>query len=919
MVPKKSESIKLRIFGIIAVAVAIIELLLCFTGPIAFIPKPSLVFFPVVSASLTDEENAGVTALLEREIALIKSYAIVSQSFIEEYFIRTDPEFDRSKLKPGNYLEANEIARELDMERFATANIYKYYNSCDLSISIRDVRSGDIMRSYSFASDSLENLLKGIGKNGTELDIQENLKNETRGINFTDFLVLGLLALQLALGLLALSGREPGILAEIVWAPALILFLFAFIHAQSANLDYMQRFIATQGLIHLARSTALEQFYAFLRYGPILLVNGWYYIYRTIEKKREDMINRKKHWLNLWVTPWALPWVVTSALLFALSFPSVVNLEGFAFLAWFCLIPLFLVLLTESPAMGIFYGTLFGVLQALIINYWHGTYKYVTLHLITIGFFVQFLLFMVALVWLIRMSGKWGFLVVTTVWVFFDYCRSISVLGYPWGLIGTTQYRFLSLIQIASLTGVWGISFIILLCNASLAWTLAAPAFGWIWTGRRTAPCASLENRSPGPWKRWLTTIQSVIRERRTLLPVGIFMAILVVSLITGAIILGKMQAKLYNHSEIPKATIVLVQQNTDPRKHAYKENLERLMELTDEALRSLPDTPDLVVWPEGGTKLDIRYWTQPEKKESHWGRLMAKFVDYQKGMGSWLLTGTQDHKMLFSETGEKKKKNFNSSVLLDPQGNIKDFYHKMHLVPFSEHFPLDKERFAGLYELFQKFDISNWGIGEKRLVFQHDKMRFVTPICFEDVFSDHVRRFVLGDADIIINISNDFWSLSPVEGRQHGILALFRAVENQRPLLRSTSSGYTVYIDAVGRIHPGSPEPYTAGYTVAHVPLPDKQLTVYTRWGDWFPLFCGLVCGFTLLILGIMKSYPAWIKKPNIFKLRNKTDIMQHSDASSLGDHSCPPGKEQYQANSCLYYIDKIIICNYNNYIRSL
>jgi len=208
--------------------------------------------------------------------------------------------------------------------------------------------------------------------------------------------------------------------------------------------------------------------------------------------------------------------------------------------------------------------------------------------------------------------------------------------------------------------------------------------------------------------------MQSVIKNPRTLLPIGIFIAVFAVSLITGSIILRKMQAKLYDHAELPKATIVLIQQNTDPRKHEYKENLKRLMELTDEALLSLPENPDLVVWPEGGTKLDIRYWTKPEKKESHWGRIIAEFVDYQNNLGTWLLTGTQDHKMLLSETGEKKKKNFNSSVLLDPQGGIRDFYHKMHLVPFSEHFPLDKVRFAGLYELFQKFDISI-GASEKK------------------------------------------------------------------------------------------------------------------------------------------------------------------------------------------------------------
>ncbi|MCK5202179.1 MAG: apolipoprotein N-acyltransferase, partial [Spirochaetales bacterium] len=97
---------------------------------------------------------------------------------------------------------------------------------------------------------------------------------------------------------------------------------------------------------------------------------------------------------------------------------------------------------------------------------------------------------------------------------------------------------------------------------------------------------------------------------------------------------------------------------------------------------------------------------------------------------------------------------------------------------------------------------------------------------------------------------------------------ALFRAVENQRPLLRSTSSGYTVYIDATGRVHPGSPEPYTAGYTVARVPLPEKRLTVYTRWGDWFPVFCGIVCGLTLLILSIVKGFSRLM---NIYSKRVK------------------------------------------------
>jgi len=72
---------------------------------------------------------------------------------------------------------------------------------------------------------------------------------------------------------------------------------------------------------------------------------------------------------------------------------------------------------------------------------------------------------------------------------------------------------------------------------------------------------------------------------------------------------------------------------------------------------------------------------------------------------------------------------------------------------------------------------------------------------------------------DVILNMSNDYWSLSPVEGRQHGILSLFRSVENQRPVLRSTSSGYTVYIDATGQIQPGALEHYREGTLIARVP----------------------------------------------------------------------------------------------------
>ncbi len=845
----------LRIFGLLAVAVAVTELILCFTGPISFIQRPTLMLFPPFTTSLSAEQIAEISAFIEKQIALTNSYSITSHSFIEEYFIRTYPEFDKSKLKPVDYQEAQKIAQELELERFAIAWIYSTSNHFEITVSIRDVKEGAILRSGRFVSESLETMLQGIGKDGEPLDMREALAVQTKGTGFTDYLVLVLLWLQLIVGVLALVGCDPGLLVEIVWAPALILFVFAYIYALSANMDYVQRYIASSGQLQLAESTALEQLYAVLRYGPLLILNGVYYVCQR--KRRAGQVAGRQNWIRRYITNWGLPWVLLSAALFGFSFPSMIRLDGMGWLAWISIVPLLLVLITSKPTMGVFYGVVFGTLQALIINYWHGTYDYVSLHLITIAFVVEFFLFMIPLVLLIKLKRKWGFLIVPAVWVVFDYVRSIGILGYPWGIIGTTQFQFLPIIQIASITGVWGVNFVVLLCNASIAWALAGSVFQWTWLGGGSAPNTAIPTSIGTPWRNFTARVKTRALHLQSLFPIAVFLGIFGICVVTGTVILFRVQHRLYGRPDIERATVVLLQQNTDPRKHEYRQNFEKLMELTDQALLQMPSKPDLVAWPEGGFKLDIRYWSMPERQESYWGRVVKEFRDYQKGLDTWLMTGTQDHIMILDPQGERIRRNFNSSVLLDGQGDINGFYHKINLVPFSEYFPFDKEKFVRLYEMFQKYDISNWGIGNDRVVYQHEKMRIATPICFEDAFSDHVRRFVLQDVDIILNMSNDYWSLSPVEGRQHGLFSLFRAVENHRPVLRTTSSGYTVYIDAVGRIQPGSPEPYTEGYVVAHVPLPETKFTLYTRWGDWFPIACAIAVLASVLwaaVLGMLK-----------------------------------------------------------------
>lgn len=856
---------RLRVFGALAAAVAIAELVLCFRGPIAFVQKPSLVVFPPFAAGLTEEQVVQLAAFAERQLALTRSYQIVSLSFIEDLSVRTRPDFDRSTLRPRDYQQAQQVARELSMERFGLCWAYAGEEQWTLSISIRETTGGAILRSGVFSSRTYEDLLEGLDLEGRAFDFRTPLAASTRGLGPTDWLVLALLGLQLVVGALALFGREPGLLVEVVWAPALVLFVFAYIFARSANMDYVQRYIASGGELRLAASTAAEQLRAALRFGPLLLLDGAWYVLQRLRGR-----GRASGALTAHFRRWALPWVVLSAALFGFSFPSAISLEGLGPLAWFALVPLFLVLLSAAPAMGVLYGVVFGALQGMVVNYWLGTYNYVTLHLVTIAFAAQYLLFMVLLVGLIRLSGRWGFLTAAAAWLLFDYVRSIGLLAYPWGLIGVTQYRFLPLIQIASLGGVWAVDFVVVLGNSALAWALAG------WAGAdpaRAAPVGAAPPAAPATVPPPAGTAPVRTPRRAWLLPLGVFAAVFVVSLAAGGAILWSVRRRLYGDPATPRATIVLLQQNTDPRKHEYEANTQRLKALTDQALAELPARPDLVAWPEGGFMLDLTYWGDAQRADSSWGRQVLEFRAYQEALGIWLLTGTQDHERVSfeSEVASALQRDFNSSVLLDDRGRITAFYHKMRLVPFSEYFPLDKGRFAALYAVFQEYDISDWDVGTQRTVYAHPKMRFLTPICFEDVFADHVRRFVAQGADLILNMSNDYWSLSPVEGRQHGVHALFRAVENQRPLLRTTCSGYTVHVDAAGQIQPGSPQPYTPGYVIARVPLPsaaDLPLTLYTRWGDWFPLTCAaalaagsLAAGFTLGVRRLRRV--RWPRRP--------------------------------------------------------
>jgi apolipoprotein N-acyltransferase len=198
------------------------------------------------------------------------------------------------------------------------------------------------------------------------------------------------------------------------------------------------------------------------------------------------------------------------------------------------------------------------------------------------------------------------------------------------------------------------------------------------------------------------------------------------------------------------------------------------------------------------------------------------------------------------------------NAVMLFERGNLTKLYRKMHLVPFTEHFPYEKQ-FPWIYQALKNADTHFWEKGSEATVFSLPAFSFSSPICFEDTFGYLSREFVRNGAEIIVNLTNDAWSKSLPAQNQHLSMAVFRAVENRRSMARSTASGQTCAVDPNGRVIAMAP-PFTESWITAELPIM-KTTTLYTRWGD-FSAWIFVIAAGALLILGFISHILRTVKK---------------------------------------------------------
>ena len=368
-------------------------------------------------------------------------------------------------------------------------------------------------------------------------------------------------------------------------------------------------------------------------------------------------------------------------------------------------------------------------------------------------------------------------------WVAVELART-RITGFPWGLLGTTQVDNIPLSRIASVTGVSGISFEIMLVNA---------AFAAVYLGQR-------EKRS------------------RLLLATVIAAAIL-------------QAGRLVPAPAIPADdTAVLVQANvpilegSDWTKEYFNQTLRDLTEISLDS-HGGPSHSDLIVWPENPAPF---YTSDPLFRDA--------VSNVARQSNAWVLAGSIGIRNA-GGTPDQPTAIYNSASLVSPNGEWVSRYDKVHLVPFGEYVPF-KQIFSFAGGLTK--EVGDFSRGTSRAPLDAGGTRLGVFICYESIFPDEVRQFVNHGAQALVNMSNDGWYGDSGAYAQHLKQSRMRAVENNRWLLLDTNTGVTASIDPNGRIVASAPRKTRTALRAPYAL--SSSTTFYTRHGDWFAYLCAII-----------------------------------------------------------------------------
>ncbi|MBD3180758.1 apolipoprotein N-acyltransferase [Candidatus Poribacteria bacterium] len=485
-----------------------------------------------------------------------------------------------------------------------------------------------------------------------------------------------------------------------------------------------------------------------------------------------------------------------SGVLLILAFPGI-NLSS---LAWVALVPLLVAVYDANWKQSLISGLISGFVYFVGTLNWFmalGPFSsifWVVLGLLVLSLYVSCYVIIFAgtinyinRFWInFKRNGMGVFQRITyilfaaAVWTGMEILRGHVATGFPWVALCHTQWRNLPILQLCSVTGMYGITFLIVSINA---------AFALFVIDIRT-------------WK---------LSAKAALVP----LVFLILSLIYAGFALNQSPTD-------EKIKIALIPGNIRQKDKIMSWGradwiFNRYARITNRAAK---ENPDLIVWPE----------TSVPRYTFSAGFVPLEVKTLVKNWGAYFLIGSP-HKVW-----EGRRKTYNGAFLLSPDGEIMDLYYKMHLVPVSEYFPMKEF----LPEKIQRMvvGVSDWDAGSKYTIFSMPPAKFGLSICFESIFPGISRKFASKGTNLAGIITNDAWFEGTYAPEQHLSMAPFRAVENNTSVFRCANNGISCIIDPWGRIgnvlEPNADDEYTFGEAMLH-----PGGTIYTRLGDYFPWAC--------------------------------------------------------------------------------
>ena len=518
--------------------------------------------------------------------------------------------------------------------------------------------------------------------------------------------------------------------------------------------------------------------------------------------------------------------LLASAFVLAASFPGFLTDDGIAPLVFVALIPVFMVIRNTTWRCVWFHGFLFGLVYYFFFNYWLKGFHALAIVIAPVIKGGEMLLLFLALKAIDEAFPKKGYILKGAVWAAYAYLAENWFAGYPYGNIVYALYPYPVLYQIADITGIWGIICLMVFPQAAAADYL----YPWV-MGKK------------GSFRLWL---------KSNLIPLIIWALLAVASIIYGIFSLA------YWEDRTPSSTmrVACVQHNHDSWKggyNTYRSNFNNLKRYTTE---SLVTDPDLVIWSETAFVPSVAWHTTYDAKGTVWEDihdLTIDFVEYAESIGVPLLTGNPKSVIAdpslppYDEDGNKNSVEYNT-VILFQDGEIKGEYIKQHLVPFTEHFPYEKQ-LPWLYNLLKAMDYNWWIPGTEPTVFDLNGVHFSTPICYEDAFGVLNAEYVASGAEVIINMTNDNWSKKPSAEWQHAEIAAFRSVETRKAMVRGTNSGITCLIVPTGEIQDPM-KPFSMGTHTYEVPVYSQSDYGNTFYVEHIDLFAKIAIGVSIAAL---------------------------------------------------------------------